>query len=185
MTTTNAAFDSWERRWAYYYVYGGSQAAYAALSSANKLPQRVVNPSSAFAWMTLVRSDPRGNVVWPNHFRLDTTRNALEPTTAEWENYAIQQVFRDNNGVNDLVVVESPSGSWRVRNRDDIVFPASGAASTGGTYLYAVLLIGNYDTAPVPMYATHVAELDSPVIIPAGGTGAVTLTAGGLDFEKL
>lgn len=183
MSTTAAAFDGWERRWAYYYAFGGNATTYAALSAANKLPGRVVNPTSAFGWVTLTRSDPRANVVWPNSFRTDATRNALEPTSGEWQNYAIQQVYRDGNGTNDLEAVETSSGVWKVSNTDDIVFPAAGASSTGATFTHAVYLIGDYDTAPVPMYSTLVTELDSSIVIPAGGTSAITIPAHTLEFE--
>jgi hypothetical protein len=184
MTTTDAAFDSWEKRWAFYYAHGGNATFYAALAADEKLPGRVVQPTSASSWLTVTRSDPRGNVIFPNAFRVETIRNALEPTAAEWENYAIQQVFRDGGGVNDLEAVETSSGVWVVRNTADIVFPAAGAASTGGTYTHAVLLIGNYAaTPPVPLYSTLVVELDVAITIPAGGTAAITIVANDLEFE--
>jgi hypothetical protein len=184
MSTTDAAFDSWERRWANYWAYGGNATFYAALTADEKLPGRVVQPTSASSWLTLTRSDPRGNVIFPNAFRVETIRNALEPTAAEWENYAIQQVFRDGGGVNDLEAVETSSGVWRVRNTADIVFPAAGAASTGGTYTHGLLLIGNYAaTPPIPLYSTLVGDLDASIVIPAGGTAAITVPAGSLWFE--
>lgn len=183
MTTTNAAFNSWERRWANYYAYGGVAGDYAALSSANRLPGRVVNPSSQEAWVTLTRSDPRATVVYPNYFRLFATANALEPTSGEWQNYAIQQVNRNNAVSGSWEAVETSSGVWKVRNKSDIVFPAAGASSTGATFTHALMMIPNYGAAGFPMYPCLVAELDSQIVIPSGGTGAVTIPAQTLEFE--
>jgi len=183
MTTVDAAFDSWERRWAHYYAYGGDASVYAALTSANRLPGRTVKPESASSFVTLCRSTPVV-VPYPNLFSL-AGASALEPTSGEWQNYTRQLVTRDDAVSDSWEAAETSSGVWVVRNKSDIVFPAAGGSSSGITCPYATMLIPYYAGfgSPIGYYALLCHELDTQIVVPLGGTGDVTIPAQTLTFE--
>ncbi len=177
MSTSAAAFSSWEEAVCKYIAFGGTSGYTSGL------PGMVTSPSSAsnFVYIRPLKTyDPALLPKYPTPFTTDglNVRGVGEPTLAEWSTLGLGPFGLRIAGVTgSFEVVDLGSGNWGVRNKAGVFFffNARAGGDTGGTLSipYAALCIAksNATTGKRELYAIAVGEFDTPLDAVAGGVG--------------